>query len=457
MGLLETIYNNVPIFMQNIMVSTKGYCNHGERYGKAYYKHLAFLKKFDTYSLEEKLQYQQEELVNFLRYTIRNSKFYRELYKGIDIDSIRTVQDLKKLPIVDKEILRQNIDDIITVNPKDATEGHTGGTTGKSLVIICTKEDLMKRMATLDYFKSKVGFKHLTMRRATFNGKHIIPKDQTSKVFWRYNKACKQMIFSSFHITEENIPYYIEALNKFKPQALDGFFTCMCDIANYIDRKNIRLEFQPIAIFPTSETLTEDGRALLERVFKCKVYDQYASSEGAPFVVECKNQTLHMDLSSGVFEHFEKGSNEVLVTSFTTYGTPLIRYRIGDSMQFADKNYTCTCCNNQPIVKEIQGRRLDFIYTAEGAKINAGNISNLFKNMPNALIRAQVIQEKIGEVLILLEIDKEKYTSNYDTLLHEEFSNKFGLTTKLTIKHVDEIPREKSGKFRLIKNNVKEF
>lgn len=441
--------------MQNIMVSVKGYCNHRVRYGKAYYEHLGFLRKFDSYTLEQKLQYQQDELIKFLRYTVQNSKFYQKLYEGIDIDSIRTVEDLKKLPIVDKEMLRQNIDDVVTIPKKGALEGHTGGTTGKSLVVLVKIENMMKRMATLDYFKEKVGFKHLTMRRATFNGKHIIPKSQTSKVFWRYNSACKQMIFSSFHITEKNIPYYIGALNKFKPQAIDGFFTCMCDIANYVERKNIKLDFQPIAIFPTSETLTEDGRALLERVFKCKVYDQYASSEGAPFIVECTNQTLHMDLSSGVFEHFEEGSNEVLVTSFTTYGTPLIRYRSGDTMDFAHDVTNCTCGNNQPIVNKIQGRRLDFIYTAEGAKLNAGNISNLFKNMPNALIRAQVIQKNIGEVFILLEVDKDKYTSNYDTLLHKEFSSKFGLTTKLTIKHVDEIPREKSGKFRLVMNKVK--
>lgn len=82
----------------------------------------------------------------------------------------------------------------------------------------------------------------------------------------------------------------------------------MCDVAGYIERHRIKLEFTPIAIFPTSETLTKAGRELLERVFKCKVFDQYASSEGAPFVTECENQVLHMELASGVFEHFVLGT-----------------------------------------------------------------------------------------------------------------------------------------------------
>ena len=200
----------------------------------------------------------------------------------------------------------------------------------------------MERMAMLDHFKARVGFEHLKMKRATFNGQHIIPPNQKKKIFWRYNRACKQMIYSSFYINEENIPYYIKSLNKFKPNSIDGFFTCIVDIAQYMERHNIKFEFKPIAVFPTSETLTEHGRELIERVFECKVYDQYASSEGAPFVTECKHQKLHVELASGVFETVDEKTNEIVVTSFTTHGTPLIRYAIGDLMEFEDE----TLCAN---------------------------------------------------------------------------------------------------------------
>lgn len=453
MGLLEKIYDRSPIFFQNIMVSVSGYQRNVTRYGKAYYDYLKFLSDFDTWPLERKLEYQRQELIKFIRYAVSNSKFYKELYKNVDIESIKDIDDLKRLPIVDKEMLRENINDVVTISKKGAVEGHTGGTTGKSLVVLYTPEDMMKRMAMLDHFKARVGFLHRKMKRATFNGKHIVPPNQKKKVFWRYNAACKQMIYSSFHITEDNMKYYVDSLNKYKPQAIDGFFSCMCDIANYIERHNIKLEFTPIAIFPTSETVTKAGRELLERVFKCKVYDQYASSEGAPFVTECKEQVLHMELATGVFEHFKEGSDEILVTSFMTHGTPLIRYRIGDSMSF-DEGSICKCGIESPIVKEIQGRRLDFLYTAEGAKINAGNVANLFKNIPNAIIRAQAVQEKMDEIIIKLEIDKKLYKTEYDDLLKKEFIHKFGKETKIIIEHVDEIPREKSGKFRLIKNNV---
>lgn len=450
MSLSQCIYDHSPIFLQNILVSFKGYLNKKSRYGDEYYRYLEFLRTFDKLKLVNKQNFQIEELRKFLRFAVKNSRFYAKLYKGIEIDKINSLDALKKLPIVDKEMLRNNINQVVTHTGEPIVVSHTGGTTGKSLEVVMTHSDYMRRMAMLDHFKERVGFIHLKMRRATFNGKHIVPPMQRKNVYWRYNRACKQMIYSSFHITERNLSYYVESLNHFRPQAIDGFFTSMCDIANYIERHHIPLAFTPVAIFPTSETLTAEGRALLERVFHCKVYDQYASSEGAPFVTEWPDRNLRMELATGVFEHVEE-TNEILVTSFTTHGTPLIRYRIGDTMEW-DKE--CFSDPISPIVYSIQGRKLDFLYTAEGAKINAGNVSNMLKYIPNAVIRAQFVQEQLGEVVLLLEIDKQAYSPSYDELIKKEFIHKFGVTTRLVIKHVDSIPREKSGKFRMIKNFV---
>src|SRR5690554_4554983 len=305
MSIKEKIYDISPIFIQNIAVSFSGYIRNRSRYGKTYYLYRNFLSEFDNYSLKDKKEYQYQELIKFINFAKTNSPFYSKLYQNIDIKQIKTIDDLKLLPIVTKEDIRTNINDVMTVSRHKSIEGHTGGTTGKSLVIRMTKEDMMKRMAMLDHFKSRVGYEHLKMSRATFNGKHIVPPKQKKKCFWRYNKACKQMIYSPFHLSEDNMKYYVQSLNKFKAKAIDGFFMAIVDLASYIERNNLELKFQPIAIFPTSETLTTSGRKLIERVFKCKVYDQYASSEGAPFVTECKHQKLHMELSSGVFEHYK--------------------------------------------------------------------------------------------------------------------------------------------------------
>ena len=200
---LQNIYDKSPIFFQNIMTSVKGYVNARNRYTKRYYEYREFLKDFDTWTLEEKLEYQRKQMIDFINFAYNNNKFYHSLYKNIDISSIQTIEDLKKLPIVDKEMLRTNIANCTSQNCGPTHEGHTGGTTGKSLSFQVSRDDLEERMAMLDHFKARVGYDHLKMTRATFNGKHIVPPDQKKKIFWRYNKACKQMIFSSFHISED--------------------------------------------------------------------------------------------------------------------------------------------------------------------------------------------------------------------------------------------------------------
>ena len=308
-------------------------------------------------------------------------------------------------------------------------------------------------MATLDYFKFKHGFENMKMKRATFNGKHIVPPNQKEKVFWRYNAAIKQMVYSSFHITEENIPYYIESLNKYKPDSIDGFISSIYDISSYIERYDVKLEFKPKVIFPTSETVTQEYREVIERVFKCNLRDQYSSCEGAPFVWECEYGKLHYDISTGVIENIEN-SDEVLVTSFTTYGTPLIRYRIGDSMIFEDNDILCECGLETPLIKSIQGRTVDFLYSTNGAKINLGNIANIFKNIPNTIIKSQIIQDSLTHLVVKIVVD-DNFNNQHTNMLIDEIKHKFGNNMKANIEIAEDIPREKSGKYSLIKNNIK--
>jgi phenylacetate-CoA ligase len=448
----QYIYDHSPIFFQNLMTSVYGYSLKRTRYGKYYHEHMQLLNKLHSYSKEQLQAYQFEEMMKLLRYVNEHSKFYNELYKNLNIEDIKAIEDIKKLPIVTKEMLRKNIEDVITIPKKGAVADHTGGTTGKSLIVYNRVEDIQKRMAVLDFFKLKNGFENVKMKKATFMGKHIVPPNQKKKVFWRYNKPIKQMLYSSFHLTEENIPYYIDSLNDFKPVTIDGFASSIYEIAFYIKRKNVKLKFQPKVIFPTSETLTEDYRKTIEEVFNCNVRDQYASSEGAPFVWECEYGNLHYDITTGVIENIDN-SNEVLVTSFLNYGTPLIRYKIGDSMIFEDSSRRCKCGFNTPLVKSIEGRKVDYLYSTKRAKINLGNVSNIFKNVPNTIIKAQLIQDKIDHLIVKIVVDNS-FSLKHKDLLIDEIKHKFGNDMKVDIEIVDEIPREKSGKHRLIVNKV---
>ncbi|AJK69382.1 phenylacetate--CoA ligase family protein [Corynebacterium marinum] len=453
MSKLKVFYDHSPLFFQNFMVQVSGSIKAKQRYGAIYAQHRAWLKEYDTWSIERQQDYQAVLLRQFLRFASRESPFYRDFYSELDITKIREVDDLPQLPLLEKDTLRREIEKVYTVSSRKSTQAHTGGTTGKSLVVRYTREDEMRRMAMLDHFKSRHGFENRKMKRATFSGKHIVPPSSTSRAFWRHNRAANQVLYSTFHLSEENLARYVDHLNEFRPHALDGYFTPLCDIASFIERNAIKLKFKPVAIFPTAETLTERGRDLLERVFETKVYDQYASSEGAPFVTQCFEGSMHLELSTGVFETLP-GTNEILVTSFQTHGTPLIRYRIGDSMDLEDSTHPCACGLATPRVSKIYGRSDDYLLRSDGAKVNSVHVASLLKYMPSSMIQAQVRQENLGEITILLVVDSKEYATTNDQMLVEKFKQSFDPSTHIAIRHVEEIPREKSGKQRLIKNTI---
>src|SRR5699024_6009656 len=126
---------------------------------------------------------------------------------------------------------------------------------------------------------------------------------------------------------------------------IDGFTTVIHRIAKYINDNKIELKFKPIAIFPTAEALTDEMKYDIENAFKCPVRNKYASSEGAPFITENIHGELEINPESGVFEfqHIQDNIYELIVTGFYTTTTPLLRYRIGDSVELYDElptNYT---------------------------------------------------------------------------------------------------------------------
>src|SRR5690606_35875322 len=117
---------------------------------------------------------------------------------------------------------------------------------------------------------------------------------------------------------------------------------------------------------PTAETVLAEHRQVISEVLGCKLVDQYASSEVAPFILECSAGNLHIHPLAGIFNVVDENLNpaqasQMLVTSFTTHGTPLIRYRIGDSITLANASKLCSCGSIFPLVESIQGRTNDYI------------------------------------------------------------------------------------------------
>jgi len=446
------IYQFSPVWFQNIIISIYGYIIYKQRYGKVYHDTFSLLINKDYSDYDKELKNQLELLRAFLKHAVDKSPFYKALYKDIAISDVNSIEDLKQLPVVDKEMLRQNIEQVYTIPEKEGMVSFTGGTTGKSLKVIYTKDDFQRRMAYLDAFKHRLGIDTFKAKKATFSGRELTVNPK-SKIFWRYNFIYKQRLYSTFDLTEANMSLYVSDLNKFKPDVMNGFVSALYELAGFIDRNKCELEFKPKAIFTTSETLLTVHRELIERVFGAKIYNQYASAEGAPFVTECKKGNLHYNIDTGVIETAGEDNDQMIITSFTTHGTPLIRYNIGDLITF--KTGSCTCGSSHPLVEKIEGRKVDFLFSKTKGKISLSHLADVIKGNPNSVKKMQFVQDGIDDIKVNVVVDESLFTKEHEDVILKEMRYRFGEEAAIKVVKVDDIPREKSGKFSIIKNNIK--
>jgi phenylacetate-CoA ligase len=452
--LKDKIYKYSPLFLQNILISIFNILAYKKRYGGRYSFFLKYYKNSKNLSLEELKKIQSERYISFITYVLKYSKFYEKLYQGMDI----TIDHIASLPITSKEDLQKHAQEIHTIPEKSGIKSKTGGTTGKSLEVLFTNEDMQERFAILDSFRNRFGYK-LGKRTAWFSGKNIVFENDVRKNrFWKTDYLYKIRYYSTFHIKKEYLTYYIENLIKYKPEFIAGFPSIIFELAQYGLANKISFPPNTVrAIFPTAETITPVMRSTLELFFKTKVYDQYASSEGAPFIFECENQNLHLQLQSGIFEVLDNNNNPVnegklVVTSFTTHGTPLIRYDIGDIVSLSDS--VCNCDDNNPIVHRILGREGDFIFSTQTGKVSSGNISDTLKGI-HGVQKLQVVQNDLKEVSIFLIVDSVYFTKNDESLFIEKWRERVGSQMNIILKRVTDIPNEPNGKFKMIKNNIK--
>lgn len=454
----EKLYKIAPNFVQNLFVFLYNKKAYQIRYGGDYNKFRKEKKQNRSWSLDELKKYQQERYAKLIEFAIEHSPYYKETLGKIP--NVTNIHNIRQLPIVNKEILRTNIQDIVAKTDEKLSKSKTGGTTGKSLEVQNFHRNNQERFAFLDDFRSRFGYE-LGKKTAWFSGKNLLTaKDINKNRFWKTDPFHNVKYYSTFHMKEDYLKYYVEDIIKYQPEYLVGFPSTMLEIAKYGLRNNFDFPSNTIkAIFPTAETITEESRKTIETFFKTKLYNQYASSEGAPFIFECENGNLHLELQSGVFEVLDENdqptnSGRLVVTSFTNEGTPLIRYDIGDSITLEDETKTCTCGNNNPLVKVILGRIDDYVYSPENGKINLGNVSNTLKDT-KGIIRFQAVQNDLNEIEVFTVVDHTIYNATIEKKFIQNWKDRIGDSMKISIKYVEDIPVEKSGKFRIVKNNIK--
>lgn len=452
------IYKKSPILLQNITVTAKGFIYNKIKEGRRFYLLQKELLKNERFTQEELKSLQLSKLKELLNYAYDYIPYYKKLFDKLKFYSkhLKKIDKIKEIPLLEKEIIKNHFDEFVPYNVKRKFlfKGTSGGTTGSPLSLYVDRKRVESEHAFImrQYRWAGCSWKD---RIASFRGDIIVPVEQKKPPFWRYDAYTKEMLFSTYHISESTAEEYLKQLHTFDPQFIYAYPSCLFLIAQYAEKSDYKIDLRSLRCIGTSsETLFEYQKKVIERVFRVRIFDWYGQFERVIFIGTCEFGNYHIFPDYGVTEflpYTESDGNalfELVGTGFINKVMPLIRYRTNDIVSLIDE--PCPCGRNFPRIKKILGRTNDAIVTPEGRII--GMIDNVFKDIKH-ISMAQIHQKKLNELEILVAAEPEFNISDEKKIIHNMLL-RVGNQMKITVKRVNRIPRSSRGKYKLI---VSEF
>ncbi len=224
-------------------LSAKAFAVNRIKFGREFNTRRAELDQSQRFSQSQLESLQDEKLHNLIGHAYKNVPYYRRLLDQLHLTpaDIRTTKDLKKLPILTKEILRSQSDQLIARNiPRAAlASGWTTGSTGTPINAVRDKRSIVFESSAIWRQRTLAGV-HPDDRKAAVWGTiwndTIVPSTQNRPPYWRYNAADRQLLFSYYHMSEATLPLYLERLRRFRPDFIEGFPSTLLLLAEFIDK-----------------------------------------------------------------------------------------------------------------------------------------------------------------------------------------------------------------------------
>jgi phenylacetate-CoA ligase len=455
MGLVE-VYHRLPTVAQNAAISAYGLWLRQLRYGGAHPDELERLLQSHRFGRAQIVQLSNARLFEMMRHAVCHVPFYRD--QGLPLPGsprdARVV--LKEWPILEKRTVQERARELIseTASRRRLHEVQTGGTTGRPLAIRATTDVLRLNYAYFERLKRIAGIGPRD-RVATFAGRTLVPSDQMLPPFWRRNVIARQLLLSSYHISESSVDSYIDALERFSPRLIDSYPSSLELIAKRILARG-GAAVRPVAVITSSETLFPEVRAIIEAAFQCKVFDHYGSAEMVAFISECPASRYHVNEEFGHLELLDSDGHdvidgeegEIVATGYINSAMPLIRYRMGD--RATRTGIPCDCGWNTMCIGEITGRVDDVILTPDGRRV--GRIDPIFKSQAS-IQEARIIQDAIEEIRVELVVSAAFSEQEQEELVRQ-LRLRLGTVIEIKVSIVDAIARTKRGKLRMVQSSV---
>ena len=399
---------------------------------------------------------QKEKLYNIICFAIENVPYYRKMgFHKTDFHIDTIFDDIKKIPILTKDIIRkENVNMYPDVKLNDwSFDNISGGTTGEPVPFrhsgVFFDNDQASKLLFDDWAGRKIGDSQIRLwgsERDIISGK----KDWINKIYrWSRN----EIFLNSFVMSDEDMDNYIDIINKRKPKMILAYVQSARELAQYIFRKNKKI-YSPNAIMVSAGTLDEYTYELLRNVFDCSILNRYGSREMGDMACSCKrNEGLHLNIFTSYIEILddnykpceEEKIGNIITTSLLDYSMPIIRYEIGDTGAWT--SHQCSCGRGMPLLKSVNGRRIDIFKSITGEKVYGDYFTHLLYD-ETAIKQFQVIQEAVDLIRIKLVLYSEYSKADLQDLYNRINKNIFKAMGKIQVVYeiVEDIPVSKSGK-----------
>jgi phenylacetate-CoA ligase len=413
------------------------------------------LRKSQYLSRENIQEYQIEKLKKLIAYAYAHVPYYKEKMDaaGIRPNDIKSLDDLTKLPILDKSDIRKNLHfDLMAegFDRKKMRKITTSGSTGEPLIVYVDKNQLEYRFANtlrnMEWTGWRFGDRQLRLWHQTMGmTKRQAFKERLDGLISR------RIFFPAFELNEAMILKYLEFIKKKKPVLLDGYAECFNLLARYLETRIAEQGISPKAIISSAQTLPARSREIIERTFHTKVYDKYGAREFSAIAHQCEERGgYHINAESYIVEvvrdgkHVDAGEvGEIIVTDLNNRCVPLIRYRIGDIAISSDK--LCPCGRGLPLIEGIQGRIQSIIVGTNGIYLPGTFFAHFIKDYEYAITSFQVIQEKLGSITLKI-VKGLRFSQEVLDKILQILKAKLGEDMIIDVEYVSNIPLGKTGK-----------
>jgi phenylacetate-CoA ligase len=429
------------------------------RYGRAYVDAVGFLEQSQWWPREKLDAWQLAELRKLVRHAYDHSPFYRRLYDshGVGPDDLQELDDLRRFPTVCKDDLRAAAEEIrVTDFARSKFQYHTtGGSTGKPVGLYWEADRTVPlERAFMHRQFGWVGFRLDVDRSVALRGIPVRGGESYEELPGR------QIRFSSYDMTPENLDQYVEIIDRYRPVAIMAYPSSAHILAQHLfARGGHRFEGLKVVLCG-SENIYPWQRELIASAFGCRAYSWYGQSEYVALGGECEHSTdYHFYSEYGVTEIIREDggvaapgdSGEIVATGFNNRAFPLIRYRTEDIARRSTRT-TCECGRSYLLVETVEGRLQEMI-VAKGGNLISMTAINMHSDVFDNVRQFQFYQDAPGRLTFRV-VRRSTYTPDDERRIRAALAEKLRDQFDLEIVYVESIALTPRGKATFLEQKL---